>query len=626
MASIIVFWLCPACLEIIMDIYQNKCEILLQKAKNITKKLFLSEEVQKHKEALRSSLTIDTSQITVDKLVGSAPFPNINLGADVYTDIEMFTTYRDIPSATTIFKSIDKTYTIGGSIWLKNVLSSPTADISELETRQQNLVTFQTFSKYSSKVAKLFTTLKATESDVLWFFSATEEELRYLYDIVYFQSLMLAPLNRSKFALTAYNIYRIIISPITGILSPIIYFVIPYLVLIFKYNIKIGFFQYLSFTVKSLILGSDILTHLNGSFAIVKYLSMITTALFYFQNIFNSIDLSSLLWKLVTKIYKHTNNVIEFINSSKELLGIYGHVPTLDSPLRVQSAFLSCFLFDHFGRQLNYFKQCSRPQLHELLKQIYEIDYKTNLLNLLGNGFSLPTYVKSDRPTISAQGIWHPSLAPYAVPNNLTNLQNTIITGPNAGGKSTLLKAVLTNIVLAQTIGVVSAKEFILSPFKYISSQISIPDCKGKESLFQAEMYRCKEKLDIVRTLPENDFMFIAMDEIFNSTNPLEGISGAFAVLKKLAEYPNAIVMITTHFLYLTKLKEHGFVCKKMNVIQEHGKPITFPYKMENGISRQHVALELLAANGFDDDILQTALEVKNKLSEHCVQKHLKEM
>lgn len=582
-------------------------------------KFFLNEEVQKHKEALsQSAFDINLQQSTVAKLVGNPLPPAINLGADVYTDIEMFTAYRDIPGATTIFKSIDNTKMLGGSLWLKNTLSSPTANVKELTIRQNEIKEFRNIWKQQkTQTTTLLETLKATEPDVLWFFSATEEELQYLYEIVYFQSMVLFPLNRSPFALTAYNIYRIILSPLTGILSPIIYFVIPYLVLLFKYNISIGFFEYISFTVQSLIVGSDILSHLNGSFRFVKYISMFASGLFYFQNVFTSLDMSSLLWKLITKIYNHTNKAIEFLTSSKELLSIYGCFTDMVIPLKAHER--CCFLLDHFGRQLNYFKACNRPKLCDVLKQVYEIDYKCCLMNLLQNNFELPDYVTgTTHPVISTHGLWHPSLAPHAIPNDLPKLQNTIITGPNAGGKSTLLKAVLTNLLLAQTIGVVSAKRLALTPFQFISSQISIPDCKGKESLFQAEMYRCKEKLDIVRTLPETNFMFIAMDEIFNSTNPLEGISGAFAVLKKLTEYPNIVVMITTHFLYLTKLKHHGFTCKKMEVVQQPDAPIKFPYKLKNGVSRQAVALELLAANGFDEDLIQTALEVKTRLSTAC--------
>jgi hypothetical protein len=587
------------------------------KLNNMLFKLFRNKKIHKHTEAFKEHEQDDTqaTHITVEKLLSGIlkHTGDVDVGADVYTDIEMFENYRDIPGAITVFDSINKTHTLGGALWLKDVLKYPVAEAGVLSSRQKDLKEFEaTYQKSTNQVSTLLSTLQDSEKDVLWFFSASDEELRYLYEIVYFQSYFLFPLNKSNFALTAYNIYRIIISPLTGILSPIIYFIVPYLVLVFKYNVSIGFIEYLKFTIHSLVLGSDILTHLNGGFGVIKYLSMLSTAIFYFQNIFNSFDLSSLLWKVTTKIYSRTNKVFEFLQSSHQLLNIFKVSPTATPPPEISNKW---FLLDNFGRQLSFFKNTPREQLIDILKGVYEIDFKASIMSLLDSGFCISKYIATEaNPKLSCHGLWHPSIL-NAVPNDIINLKNTIITGPNAGGKSTLLKAILCNIVLSQTIGVAAAKQFVFTPFKVIGSQISIPDCKGKESLFQAEMFRCKEKLDLVKTLsPQNSFMFIAMDEIFNSTNPLEGIAGAYAVLKKLAEYPNVITMITTHFLYLTKLKHHGYDCKRMNVVKNTNGTFHFPYKLQKGISRQHVALELLAENGFDSDLLETALEVKTRI------------
>ena len=66
-------------------------------------------------------------------------------------------------------------------------------------------------------------------------------------------------------------------------------------------------------------------------------------------------------------------------------------------------------------------------------------------------------------------------------------------------------------------------------------------DAKNKESLFEAEMHRSRNYLKILKELDENDFSFIVMDEIFSSTNPEEGISGAYAIAEKLASFENSI-------------------------------------------------------------------------------------
>ena len=106
------------------------------------------------------------------------------------------------------------------------------------------------------------------------------------------------------------------------------------------------------------------------------------------------------------------------------------------------------------------------------------------------------------------------------------------------------------------------------------------------------------------------------MDEIFNSTNPVEGIAGAYAIAKNMSSYPNNISVITTHYLYLAKLSKdfpERFKNLKMNVKNPTGD-IVYPYRLTPGVSRQFIAIEILKKNGFDKEIVDDALAIKNKL------------
>jgi DNA mismatch repair protein MutS len=213
------------------------------------------------------------------------------------------------------------------------------------------------------------------------------------------------------------------------------------------------------------------------------------------------------------------------------------------------------------------------------------------------------------------EDVWHPSLDEVKrINNNVVLDKSMILTGPNAGGKSTMIKSILLSILLAQTITVSNCTSLDLSPIYFINSQMNIPDCKGKESLFEAEMYRSKKNIDILPTLDKPSIIF--MDEIFNSTNPVEGIAGAYAIIKNIASYPLTLAVVTTHFLYLTKLaKEFPNVFKnyKMNVVEENNT-ITYPYKLTRGISKQYIAIELLKQNGFNEAIISDALAIKKLL------------
>ena len=105
------------------------------------------------------------------------------------------------------------------------------------------------------------------------------------------------------------------------------------------------------------------------------------------------------------------------------------------------------------------------------------------------------------------------SLNIYDKPNNI------LITGPNASGKSTFIKSVVLGVLMAQTISIAPTSEMQLTPFKLLNTYLNIPDAKGRESLFEAEMYRARDHINMVYKLSHDDkeFSLVVMDEIFNS-------------------------------------------------------------------------------------------------------------
>ena len=91
----------------------------------------------------------------------------------------------------------------------------------------------------------------------------------------------------------------------------------------------------------------------------------------------------------------------------------------------------------------------------------------------------------------SFKDIYHPSVK-NPVKNNINFKTNKIITGPNASGKTTLLKSALINVILTQQFGCGYYKKLTIKPYDFIHSYLNIPDTSGRDSLFQAEARRCK--------------------------------------------------------------------------------------------------------------------------------------
>lgn len=147
-----------------------------------------------------------------------------------------------------------------------------------------------------------------------------------------------------------------------------------------------------------------------------------------------------------------------------------------------------------------------------------------------------------------------------AVGDNETPVKNTVslnkrlvITGPNASGKTTILKMTMLNILFSQQLGYGFYETGTrIRPYHHLHSYLNIPDTSGRDSLFQAESRRCKEILD--KLTPNRHFCIF--DELYSGTNPYEAIASAYGYITHLTKQDNVDFMLTTHYIQLCKLFE----------------------------------------------------------------------
>jgi DNA mismatch repair ATPase MutS len=216
------------------------------------------------------------------------------------------------------------------------------------------------------------------------------------------------------------------------------------------------------------------------------------------------------------------------------------------------------------------------------------------------------------------KNFWNPFINPAKVVSNDLNLQgpdrrNMIITGPNAGGKSTLIKAVPINLILSQSIGLTAASYAEITPFYSIATYLNIvDDIAAGNSLFKAQVLRAQEMINLVEQTQSNKFSFVALDEMFNGTSAKESMAAAYSVVKHIGQYPNNISIVATHFPLLTNLEGEidAFANYKVSVEVDDKKGIYYPFKLEHGSSTQHVALNILRQEGYDCTILAEATEI----------------
>ena len=178
------------------------------------------------------------------------------------------------------------------------------------------------------------------------------------------------------------------------------------------------------------------------------------------------------------------------------------------------------------------------------------------------------------------------------IKNNIKINKNIIITGPNASGKTTLLKSILLNIIMSQQIGLGCYKRANIHLYNHFHSYLNIPDTSGRDSLFQAEARRCK---DILQHIEDNikDRHFCIFDELYSGTNPNDAVLCAEIYLKGLFQFKCVDFMLTTHYIQLCEQLDtyvHNF---KMSVIEKKDK-IDYLYKIEKGISYVHGGKQIL--------------------------------
>ena len=208
----------------------------------------------------------------------------------------------------------------------------------------------------------------------------------------------------------------------------------------------------------------------------------------------------------------------------------------------------------------------------------------------------------SEGPWIEAEGLGHPLLPEAQVVRNAIRiggeLQVFVVSGSNMSGKSTMLRTLGVNVVLAQAGAPVRAERLRLSPLA-VGASIRLTDSlQGGISRFYAEILRLRQILD--QTAGKLPVLFL-IDEFLNGTNSHDRRIGAEALVRGLVAR-GAIGLITTHDLALAEIAE-GLGARACNVHFEDqiedGK-IHFDYRMRPGIVRKSNAIELMRQVGLE--------------------------
>ena len=218
--------------------------------------------------------------------------------------------------------------------------------------------------------------------------------------------------------------------------------------------------------------------------------------------------------------------------------------------------------------------------------------------------FSVPEFTHQGQ--ITAKDAYHPFLV-NPVPNSTVLRKGSLISGSNASGKSTFIKAIAICGILAQTIHTCTARAYKTRFALVMTSMAVRDDITASESYFITEI---KSLRRILQKIPEV-FCACYIDEILKGTNTIERIAASAAVLRHLSK-ADCLCMVATHDIELTWLLDNGYdnlhFCEQMS-----DQGISFDYTIRQGPSRTRNAIRLLDFLGFDAKITEDA----DRLVEH---------
>jgi len=266
-----------------------------------------------------------------------------------------------------------------------------------------------------------------------------------------------------------------------------------------------------------------------------------------------------------------------------------------------------------------YYNIYNNKTLHKTLLYTFGLNGYFDNLNELNNNISKNNISKCkfSKKYTNFKNAYFPNLINNNPIKNTYNLnEQMLITGPNAAGKTTLLKTTLFNILISQQIGYGFYDKANIYPYQILHSYINLPDTSGRDSLFQLEAKRCKNILDIINNNKKKNYRhFCIFDELYSGTNPYEAIASATSLLNYLNKNKNVYFMLTTHFIGLCENLNNTQRFRNYHMkINKNKNDFEYTYKINKGISKIKGGLKVLIDLKYPKDILYNTYNIINNL------------
>ena len=458
-----------------------------------------------------------------------------------------------------------------------------------------------------------FTSVKTTSFLEKWKDLKSNKEFKTKYH--YIESAWLSSMNYSSALLFWVSVY-FVSSPIICLLTPILLMLMPFAMLHSKQMPITWDTYYVFFKEFAMHHSVGRMFFKFGTSTPDQRVYLVLGAVFFgiqvYANIYN-------FYMFYTNIC-HTLNVLQETQSYlKDTIQSMEDMERVMNPLATYTGFVQDMIYHKERLQTfldklhvtfdprnvgvlraHFYELYDNPELNESLE--YSVHYHGFLQNVQQMKENLTRAMTAC--SFGDKTVFRRAYYPIASPvKNAYSMKNTILTGPNASGKTTFIKTLMINTILSQQLGCGFYKSATIHPYDTFFSYINIPDTSGRDSLFQAEARRCKEIIDYVSTKQR---ILCIFDELFSGTNPKEATASTISLLSHLAEYTNFTFLLTTHFTDVCEQLKHPTI--SMYRMKTDVSPLKYHYKIERGISYVRGGHLVLKQMGFPDSILTNSV------------------
>jgi len=435
--------------------------------------------------------------------------------------------------------------------------------------------------------------------------------------------------NTSVMVLHIYSIYNLS-SPALSLIMPIFFLIIPFFVLKMQgINITISGYKKILWGMIKNISIIKLFTEFDKH-RWDKKISLLFSSLFYCFQIYQNVCSCLKFYFNINKITDYIKNIKDYIGYSckkiDEFLNVSSNLVTyspFNSELKSKKDSLIKY-YNKFNKLKTYKYTVSKiNQIGYLMKYFYDIKFNTEFVSSMNYIFGFHGYIDNlcslenkitkkelnfctftDKNTSFTKSYYGPLSKTNVIKNSYHLKKHHIITGPNAAGKTTILKSTLFNILLSQQIGGGYYSKAKINMYHYLHCYLNIPDTSGRDSLFQAEARRCKEILDKIEN-SKTKRHFCIFDELYSGTNPYDATNSAHQFLSYLTKYNTINFILTTHYVDLCDRLKNNKKIKNSNMkIIKTKDDIKFTYKLTNGICRVKGGHKILKDLGYPDEII----------------------